>query len=129
MAAVEVNLNGPALDSEQFGAAVQLHLQRAVETVSRQAKNNVVGHLVTFIRKPTPYYWTQVTTERLRPLVDRVHDRDMIYGPWLEGVSERNRSTRFKGYAAFRKQTQRTQAQVQEITRPVFADLVKVMNG
>lgn len=26
----------------------------------------------------------------------------VLYGPWLEGTSERNRSTRFKGYRIFR---------------------------
>ncbi len=32
-----------------------------------------------------------------------VDDGGVIYGPWLEGTSNRNKTTRFKGYAAFRK--------------------------
>jgi hypothetical protein len=32
-----------------------------------------------------------------------LHDSNWIYGPWLEGTSDRNKSTRFKGYASFRK--------------------------
>ncbi len=32
-----------------------------------------------------------------------ITDGGVIYGPWLEGTGGRNRSTRFKGYASFRK--------------------------
>jgi hypothetical protein len=38
--------------------------------------------------------------------VGRIHDSGMVYGPWLEGTSSRNRTTRFKGYAQFRKTKQ-----------------------
>ena len=32
-----------------------------------------------------------------------IHDNNVVYGPWLEGTSSRNQTTRFKGYASFRK--------------------------
>lgn len=32
-----------------------------------------------------------------------IFDSNVAYGPWLEGVSSRNDSTRFKGYGIFRK--------------------------
>jgi hypothetical protein len=35
-------------------------------------------------------------------LAGRIDDSGVIYGPWLEGTSSRNQSTRFKGYGAFR---------------------------
>ena len=31
---------------------------------------------------------------------------DVIYGAWIEGTSDRNKTTRFKGYSMFRKATQ-----------------------
>ena len=33
-------------------------------------------------------------------------DGGVVYGPWLEGVSSRNATTRFKGYASFRRTAQ-----------------------
>jgi hypothetical protein len=39
-----------------------------------------------------------------------VSDDQVIYGPWLEGVSERNQASRFKGYGAFRKISQQVNA-------------------
>ena len=32
----------------------------------------------------------------------RIDDGGVRYGPWLEGTSSRNQTTRFKGYGAFR---------------------------
>ena len=32
-----------------------------------------------------------------------IHDSGVVYGPWLEGVSRRNSTTRFKGYSMFRQ--------------------------
>jgi hypothetical protein len=32
----------------------------------------------------------------------RVHDRDMVYGPWLEGTSPRNKATRYRGMHMWR---------------------------
>lgn len=38
-------------------------------------------------------------------LKGRIDDSRVVYGPWLEGISSRNKTTRFKGYASFRKTT------------------------
>ena len=32
-----------------------------------------------------------------------IDDSGVVYGPWLEGTSARNETTRFKGYATFRR--------------------------
>ena len=42
------------------------------------------------------------TTKGLRGLITDSAE----YGPWLEGTSSRNQSTRFKGYHSFRKTTE-----------------------
>jgi hypothetical protein len=52
------------------------------------------------IQHPTPYYETQVTND-VHGNERWVHDRGVVYGPWLEGTSRRNRATRFRGYHAF----------------------------
>jgi hypothetical protein len=49
---------------------------------------------------PTPYYETQITMVKV-PEGKVIHDRGVIYGPWLEGTGERNKTTSFKGYHAF----------------------------
>lgn len=54
------------------------------------------------IQRPTPYYETQVTREKVGHAHYVNHDRAIVYGPWLEGVGSRNYpATSFKGYKAF----------------------------
>ncbi len=42
---------------------------------------------------------------------EEVNDSGIIYGPWLEGVGSRNRTTRFKGYFTFRQVGQKADAE------------------
>lgn len=37
-----------------------------------------------------------------------------VYGPWLEGVSDRNSTSRFKGYHAFRKAATMLERRIEE---------------
>lgn len=115
---IEVNVSGGFFEGPDPDAARRRMLSEMVDDVATEGKNLVVGHLVTFIRRPTPFYWTQVTTERQGVFRSRVHDQRVIYGPWLEGVSRRNRATRFKGYGAFRISTQKLQARVPAVVQP-----------
>jgi hypothetical protein len=45
-----------------------------------------------------------------------VHDGGVVYGPWLEGLSSRNDTTRFKGYGVYRK----TASELQKISRGIM---------
>jgi len=59
----------------------------------------------TPIRNPVPhnagYYQRQIHSEA-RVNEHIVTDDGVVYGPWLEGESERNKTTRFRGYHTFR---------------------------
>ena len=54
----------------------------------------------------TGHYKRSVHGEMTDSLHGRVHDSNVVYGPWLEGTSSRNKTTRFRGYALFRRATQ-----------------------
>lgn len=97
---IEVTRQGPLFTGE---AAVQvaLFLDEAKREVAAQGLADVHQVLNENIKFPTPYYETQIISQRMA--TDQVvHDRGIVYGPWLEGVSTRNQTTRFKGYHAFR---------------------------
>jgi hypothetical protein len=58
-----------------------------------------------FFKEPTPYYETQVTVDAaFRNRV--IHDRGIVYGPWLDGSGTRNKTSRFKGYPHWRRTVQ-----------------------
>ena len=51
------------------------------------------------------YFREHVRGEFKTQTLAKIHEsgKGYIYGPWLEGTSQRNQSTRFKGYGTFRK--------------------------
>jgi hypothetical protein len=54
----------------------------------------------------TGHYASRVRSTPRTGLRVRITDGGVEYGPWLEGTSSRNQSTRFKGYHVFRKTVQ-----------------------
>jgi hypothetical protein len=111
MIKVKVQATGPLVDGE-FPAIIHDYLEDVTWQLGQQAFADVHGILDASIRNPTPYYETQITTERggslegvesdVTPVV--VHDRGVIYGHWLEGDGSRNAPvTSFRGYGAFGK--------------------------
>lgn len=96
--------------------------------VGQQARADVHANLDAHIQHPTPYYETQVTLDAGGNDAI-VHDRGVIYGPWLEGTGSRNKTTRFKGYASFRKATQSTAAKVMALVAPHVRSAVTRLGG
>lgn len=101
---VQITLSGPFFTTAIPGMVAAM-LDEMKYLVGGQVLADVSYNLDRSIRHPTPYYETQIILQRR---VDDwvVHDRGVSYGPWLEGVSSRNRTTRFKGYASFRRAVQ-----------------------
>jgi hypothetical protein len=93
---------------------VDLILDDAAHEIAQQGYSDVMTNLNRSIRNPTPYYETQVVVDGA-PDGYVVHDRGIIYGPWLEGVSTRNQQTRFKGYASFRRGFQKLTGEVPKL--------------
>lgn len=110
MSDVEINVSGPLFDGRASQAARDF-TEKVKEDVASQGYADVMTNLNSSIRHPTPYYETQVTTTRHGDAIV-VNDRGIIYGPWLEGVGSRNKTTRFKGYFSFRRATQQLRKQV-----------------
>lgn len=52
--------------------------------------------------RPTGRWLNSLHGEMTGPMAGTIDDSRLVYGPWLEGVSSRNQTTRFKGYATFR---------------------------
>lgn len=105
-----VTTSGPLLDGRLEEEGRRL-LDDILWEVGAQALAEVHQILDRSIRHPTPYYETQVRMERAQSDVS-VNDSGVVYGSWIEGTSSRNKTTRFKGYSAFRRATQRVQGQI-----------------
>lgn len=122
----EVRVSGPVFDG-RAAAAVEAYLDDAKYQVAAQGSSDVHRNLDASIRHPTPYYETQIQTERQGNDVV-VNDRGIIYGPWLEGVGSRNATTRFKGYFSFRRATQQLRGEAPGIAERVLDRYIGRMN-
>lgn len=95
---------GPLFD-RRIDRAVDLGLEDARREVGQQGVTEVRQQLARVLKHPTGYYSRHIAERRVG-VADVVHDSGVIYGPWLAGAGSRNRTTRFKGYAHWRRATQ-----------------------
>lgn len=98
---VEVKITGSLIDG-RLERGITQGLEDGLDEVAQTGVDLVRFRLHGVLRHPTGHYESRVQVERAG--ADRaVTDGGIVYGPWLEGVSQRNQSTRFKGYATFRR--------------------------
>ena len=116
---ITITASGPLFDG-RAEPVIERALRDAQWDVGSQGLANWRTFLDSSLRHPTGYYESQVTVERAATDV-AVHDRGIVYGPWLEGVGSRNSPrTRFPGYFSLRRATQELRGQVTELVDRVF---------
>ena len=115
----DVTVHGPLLNGHAPGVFEHI-CKLAREDVANAALERVQFNLNASIRHPTPYYETQITVQTVDE-AEIVHDRGIVYGPWLEGTSRRNQTTRFKGYASFRKARDEVDKKAPDIVQRVIS--------
>lgn len=113
MSGIEIVVKGPLFDGSAAVAAREL-VDAIRDRVAAYALERVQYNLDGSLKNPTPYYETQIQLTNVGS--DRsINDRGVLYGGWLEGTSSRNRTTRFKGYASFRRAAQDTEKNAQRL--------------
>ena len=65
---------------------------------------------------------------RFEGLAGRIDDGNVVYGPWLEGNGSRNATTRFKGYASFRRVAQWLNGRARGVVQNFAEDAVRRLN-
>ncbi len=96
--------DGPFFDS-RIHRAMDDYTDELEEEAAEWALEHIRGIYHRDFKNPTGYYEPHVRVRRMRAGAE-VWDGGQsgpVYGPWLEGVGSRNRTTRFKGYHAFRR--------------------------
>jgi hypothetical protein len=125
MGAVTVDLSGPLFDG-RAQHELDAMLVAIVDDVAAQGYSEWMANLNGSIKHPTPYYETQITTDRHGDSAV-VHDRGIVYGPWLEGTGSRNKTTRFKGYASARRAVATLETKAQGIAEHTAQKFIRGM--
>lgn len=118
---VDVHSHGPVFDG-RASAAVRAFERAAEQEIAETGVNLVRSELSRVLRHPTGYYSSRVSADG-----NQVNDGGVIYGPWLEGVGSRNKTTRFKGYFTFRRVGQRLDRQAKHIAGRVLPKYLRRM--
>lgn len=127
MIRTSVQTGGPIFNGQ--GPSIVVRSARDMEEhLAEVGADMVRTELMHVLRRETPYYRTQITTTEMygRHVIT---DGGVVYGPWLEGTSERNKTTRFKGYATFRRMAQKLDADSVNIVREQVFRMVRELNG
>src|SRR5258706_15742352 len=118
----DVVMTGPLFNG-QAEVALAEYLRVMPEKIAAKGKDMVREHLNAVIMANRGVYVSRVHVRGLG--ATQIISNDMVYSPWLEGVSRRNHSTRFRGYHTFRLIGQELDAlaepMAQEIRRPYLA--------
>lgn len=121
-------LRGPLFDG-MAAAAVRDLVAEIEQTVADKGQDMVLGRLIQTIRKPTPYYWTQLEQKKRRGGTE-VTGESVIYHWWLEGKGSRNFPvTRFKGYHNFEITSIALDARAESIAHPIVRQYIPRMGG
>lgn len=115
---VRIETHGPLFSGAAPGI-VRRFTEEARHVVAVKGESMILLALGETLRHPTGYYESHITITKDGDS-EIVNDQGIIYGPWLEGVGSRNRTTRFKGYRNWR----RTKSRLQGIAPDIVAGLL-----
>ena len=128
MISVDVTTSGPF-----FSGAIKPKVERALDDTLQELVEKGEARLGELLQKggvykegseSTGYYRSMIHGEVKAEHSGLITDGGVIYGPWLEGTGSRNQSTRFKGYASFRKVEDWLVGQAQDVAIKHFSKLV-----
>lgn len=97
------------------------------ENLAQEGVNRVRNRLSHVLQNPTGYYESKITI-RTGQTYRGVWDSNVIYGGWLEGLSSRNKSTRFKGYHVFREIQQQLAKEKVRLAQPYVDNYIEALS-
>jgi len=125
---VTVKHKGAIFNAAASKAAGGRMVVKINDALAQEGVNRVKVQLRKVLKHPTGYYQSKITVDR-RSIYRGISDGGVVYGGWLEGVSSRNRTTRFKGYHTFRIVMQQLNKDKEKIAQPIVNKFISEMNG
>lgn len=124
---------GPAIIQEAVHVAVKELVSLGEERLAQTLRPRPAGVYLSVTEagrgKASTGHYRRNISGRVSNLHGLITDGGVVYGPWLEGVSSRNATTRFKGYASFRKVGDWLQKQARRVANAHVKRLVRRLGG
>jgi len=142
----QVKLSGPLFTAEgptRLGRVVNLSIRELVEMGEERLANKLRAQGSSNLQDDTSgVFKTKAEAGKqasvgtyLRSISTRyanfnaVISDGTLYGPWLEGISSRNQTTRFKGYSQFRFTQQYIDKNAKPVVQKNLNEFVRRMNA
>ncbi len=123
-----VKQKGMLMNAAKSKAAAQRAIIEVNEAIAQEGVDRIKRRLDMVLVNPTGFYRSNIQIER-REIYRGLSDNNVVYGGWLEGVSSRNRTTRFKGYKTFRLIQQELKNDKEQIAQPIITQLVRELSS
>jgi len=123
---------GPPLEREINGAIkelVQMGEERLAETLRPQPGGVFLSVAEVGIKRASKGHYRRNISTEFRNLGALITDGGVKYGPWLEGISSRNETTRFKGYASFHRTGDWLNGKARGVLKAYIGRFVRRMNA
>ena len=111
---------GPVFDG-QAAAMVNGAAASVKAALEKEADQLAVELFTQSIKVSKGVFLGSIHVESITMSSSRVTTDIVTYGPWLEGTSSRNQTTRFKGYAGFRRAAQQLDSRAEAIAEALVA--------
>jgi hypothetical protein len=121
MAEADVQYSGAILTGETEGPMNEI-TSGIEEALAAKGVKLIQDDFSKVLKHPTGHLSSSVKAIQGEPT--RITDGGVVYGAWIEGVSRRNDTSRFKGYATFRRMSQALEEQAAEIAEQVVSQHV-----
>lgn len=121
----QVTTTGPLFSKFQTERTIDQFINAAVSEGGRRAEEVVDEIGYANFKNPTGNWRSHLQMRRPNKQTAETSVGNLVYGAWLEGVSRRNRETRFKGYFMWRKTTQRLQNEIVQIAEDVLRRYIR----
>jgi hypothetical protein len=122
---IDTDTHGPIFDGRASLAARDF-VHDSQREISEQGADMIRTQLDHVLRHQTGRYRRSIHVQHGFGS-DVINDGGIVYGPWLEGTGSRNRTTRFKGYATFRRVVQRLERQSGNIAERMIPSYLRRM--
>lgn len=118
----EMTIRGPVFDG-RGPKAMRDFADELGDTLADEGVSTVRSEFAKVVQYPTGRYSRAIHAVSYGSRHE-VSDGGMVYGPWLAGVGSRNKKTRFKGYAHWRRSTQRLARRVTPLAQKLMPRLL-----
>lgn len=115
---VRVKYEGPLFDGVADDV-IQAFRADMVDELAQTGTNLVHARLDQVLKKPTGAFESSIVTDRQQDNLV-IHGDQVIYGAWLEGVADKNKGSRFKGYKTFRRVAGQLSRKSKDIAEDLF---------